>query len=87
MRATRRRVLVLNQFALPRSAAGGTRHVELFERLDGWEPTVLTGRRAPLDQSARAIQDGRSYSQGSQREPGSTPDAVPHAWFEIRPQG
>ncbi len=46
-----RRVLVLNQFALPRSAAGGTRHVELFERLEGWSTTILAGRRTLLDQS------------------------------------
>ena len=50
MTRIRRRVLVLNQFALPRSAPGGTRHVELFEKLQGWEPTVLAGRRGLLDQ-------------------------------------
>lgn len=48
----RRRVLVLNQFALPRSAPGGTRHVELFERLEDWETVILAGRRSLLDQSA-----------------------------------
>ena len=46
-----RRVLVLNQFALPRSAPGGTRHVELFERLEGWRATVLAGDKSMLDQA------------------------------------
>ena len=41
-----RRVLVLNQFAVPRSLPGGTRHVELFERLSHWSPTIIAGRRA-----------------------------------------
>ena len=43
-------MLVLNQFALPRSEGGGTRHVELFERLDGWEPTILAASRSMHDQ-------------------------------------
>ena len=40
-----RRVLVLNQFALPLSSAGGTRHVEVFSRLEGWTPLILAGRK------------------------------------------
>ena len=51
MSEARRRVLVLNQFALPRSAPGGTRHVELFGRLQRWRPVILAGRRALLNQS------------------------------------
>jgi glycosyltransferase involved in cell wall biosynthesis len=41
----RRRVLALNQFALPRTSAGGTRHVELFGLLQEWDATVLAGSR------------------------------------------
>lgn len=44
-RERRRRIVVLNQFALPRSQAGGTRHVELFGRLEGWEAIVVAGNR------------------------------------------
>jgi len=51
---TSRRVLVLNQFALPRSSAGGTRHVEVFGRLQGWQALVLAGRKALLNQSTVA---------------------------------
>lgn len=40
-----RRVIVLNHFACPRGAPGGTRHVELFGRLDGWTATVIAARR------------------------------------------
>ncbi len=41
-----KRVLVLNQFAVPRSMAGGTRHVELFEKLTEWDVTIIAGRRS-----------------------------------------
>ena len=51
-----RRILVLNHYALPRSAAGGTRHVELFGRLHGWDAKIiaadwnhLTGERMRPD--------------------------------------
>lgn len=43
-------VVVLNQFALPLSEGGGTRHVELFGQLDGWDSTVLAGSRHYFDQ-------------------------------------
>lgn len=39
---SRRRVLVLNHFAAHRGEPGGTRHVELFSRLDGWEHLIIT---------------------------------------------
>ena len=38
-----RHVLVLNHFARPRHLPGGTRHVELFTRLDGWQARVIAG--------------------------------------------
>ncbi|MET9023963.1 glycosyltransferase family 4 protein [Actinopolymorpha sp. NPDC004070] len=40
-----RRVLVLNQSALPRSQGGGTRHVELFGRLSRWSHRIVAGNR------------------------------------------
>ncbi len=43
--AMTRRVLVLNHFALPRSAAGGTRHVELFGRLRRWDAQIIAADR------------------------------------------
>lgn len=46
-----RRVLVLNQFALPRDQGGGTRHIDLFGRLgDDWSVTILAGNRNHSDQ-------------------------------------
>lgn len=39
------RVLVLNHFALPPGRPGGTRHVELCERLHHWDATILAGGR------------------------------------------
>lgn len=40
-----KKVLVLNQFALPRDQGGGTRHADLFSRLSGWKPTIVAGNR------------------------------------------
>lgn len=60
------RVLVLNQFALPRSQGGGTRHVELFGALPAWSHLILAG--------------GRNYSTQaaySRREPGFLTVPVP----------
>ena len=42
---TDRHVLVLNHFARPRHLPGGTRHVELFARLDGWQARIIAGDR------------------------------------------
>jgi len=39
-----RRVVVLNHFAAPLGAPGGTRHVELFARLRDWDATVIASR-------------------------------------------
>lgn len=38
-------VLVLNQFALPLTQAGGTRHVELFGALRHWSAVIVAGDR------------------------------------------
>ncbi|MEV1143631.1 glycosyltransferase family 4 protein [Micromonospora sp. NPDC049799] len=38
-------VLVLNHYAKPLSEPGGTRHVELFGRLTGWDWTIIAGDR------------------------------------------
>lgn len=38
-------VLVLNQFALPRTEGGGTRHIDLFGRLVDWQPLIVAGDR------------------------------------------
>lgn len=40
----KKRVVVLNHFAAPRGAPGGTRHVELFGKLQGWDATVIGSR-------------------------------------------
>lgn len=42
---TDRHVLVLNHFARPRHLPGGTRHVELFSRLSGWQARIIAGDR------------------------------------------
>ena len=47
----KRRVLVLNQLALPMSGGDGTRHVELFGRLIEWDARILAADRHYFDQS------------------------------------
>lgn len=54
----RRRVLVLNHFAVPRAAPGGTRHVELFGRLEGWEAVILASNRNLLTRTVAARGEG-----------------------------
>lgn len=53
----RRHVVVLNQFALPLSQGGGTRHTELFSRLDGWSHTIIAGERNHYSQEKFTTDD------------------------------
>lgn len=46
-----RTVVVLNHFAQPLSSPGGTRHVELFSKLTGWQARVIAADRNLLDGS------------------------------------
>lgn len=52
------RVLVLNHFAAPRGDAGGTRHVELFSRVEGWEHLIVAGNRNYLTGSTVTASPG-----------------------------
>lgn len=53
----RRRVLVLNHFAVPTGEPGGTRHTELFGALAGWDHLIVAARTNP---STRRRQRDRS---------------------------
>lgn len=55
-----RHVVVLNQFALPRTEGGGTRHVDLFGRLQSWAPILVAGDRNHGNQ-ARVRTDDRRF--------------------------
>lgn len=57
-RCERRHVLVLNHFAVPRAAPGGTRHVELFGRLENWDATILASNRNLLTRTVAAPGEG-----------------------------
>ncbi|MCT1619085.1 glycosyltransferase family 4 protein [Janibacter hoylei] len=57
--ARNRRVLVLNHFAAPRGEAGGTRHVELFSRLEGWEHLIIASNLNP--QTGRRVGDSDGF--------------------------
>lgn len=48
-----RRVLVLNHFAAPLGSPGGTRHVELFGRLERWQPTIVAANRNLLSRKSQ----------------------------------
>lgn len=52
-----RRVVVLNHFAAPRGAPGGTRHVELFGRLARWDAIVISSRVNYFTRSATRLDD------------------------------
>lgn len=54
-----RTVVVLNQFALPRSEAGGTRHVDLFGRLPDWQVLIVAGDRNHYSQRRFRTDDRR----------------------------
>ena len=43
-----RRVLVLNHFAKPPGQPGGNRHVDLFSRLNEWDPRIVAANRNNL---------------------------------------
>lgn len=55
--ASKRTVLVLNHFAQPPTSPGGTRHVELFSRLPGWNARVVASNRHGFDGS-RVLSSG-----------------------------
>lgn len=70
----RPRVLVLNHFAAPRGEPGGTRHVELFSRLTGWEYLIvasdrnhLSGARVPTTRGFATVPTTSYSSNGLQR--------------------
>ena len=53
-----RSVLVLNHFAVPRGHPGGTRHVELFSRLEGWRYLIVASELNHLTGEAQAAEPG-----------------------------
>ena len=55
-----KRVLVLNHFAVPEGAPGGTRHIEMFGALSGnWSATIVAADRNLLDRSRTRSDDRR----------------------------
>lgn len=57
--ARNRRILVLNHFAAPRGEAGGTRHVELFSRLKGWDYLIIASNLNP--QTGRKVGESEGF--------------------------
>jgi glycosyltransferase involved in cell wall biosynthesis len=53
----RRRVLVLDHFAVPLGEPGPTRHAELFGRLRGWDATILMSNRNRFTRSKQKAHD------------------------------
>ena len=50
-------VLVLNQYALPRTEGGGTRHIDLFSRLREWYPLIVASGRNHYSQATIRTKD------------------------------
>lgn len=70
----RPRVLVLNHFAVPRDQAGGTRHVELFGRLAGWDHLIIasdfnqvTGQRVAAERGIAVVHVPEYSANGGRR--------------------
>jgi glycosyltransferase involved in cell wall biosynthesis len=55
----RSHVLVLNQYALPRERGGGTRHIDLFGRLEGWQPLIVAAGRDHYSKETYETEDRR----------------------------
>jgi hypothetical protein len=53
-------VVVINQFALPRTEGGGTRHVDLFSRVRGFDATIIAGNRNHYSQKVFRTTDPHS---------------------------
>ena len=51
--------MVLNQYALPRTEGGGTRHIDLFSRTPDWQPLIVTGNRSHYTQKLFRATDDR----------------------------
>lgn len=54
-----RHVLVVNQFTLPRTEGGITRHVDLFDNVQGWRATFIAGNRSYSTQRKFETEDER----------------------------
>ena len=72
--ARRPRVLVLNHFAAPLGQPGGTRHVELFSKLSGWDYLIVasdrnnqTGEVVPAEPGFRTVRTISYTSNGFRR--------------------
>lgn len=52
-------MIVVNQFALPRSQGGGTRHADIFSRVDGYETVIFAGNRNYTTQLQYETEDHR----------------------------
>ena len=52
-------VVVVNQFALPRSQGGGTRHADIFGNVDGYDTVILAGDRNYTTQLRYTADDPR----------------------------
>lgn len=54
-----RPVIVMNQYALPRDLGGGTRHIDLFGRLEKWRPTLIATSYSHIERKKIHTDDKR----------------------------
>jgi len=74
---------VLNHFAVPRAAPGGTRHVELFGRLEGWDAVILASNRNLLTRTVAARGDGVRSVWTTPYSPGGASRVVNWASYAV----
>ena len=76
-----RGVVVLNQFALPPSERGGTRHVNLFGRLDAWEPLIVAANRNHATQRPFRTDDPRFHLMCAPEQSGARSACIDDDFF------
>mgnify|MGYP003453375579 FL=1 len=53
------KAIVIEHYAQPRDQGGGTRHVDLFDRLQGWETTFVASNVSHYTQKPYTTSDPR----------------------------
>lgn len=76
-----RRVLVLNQFAVPANCPGGTRHVEMFSLLKEWRTTFIIGDINYFS-GGKIVTDDRRFRTVRLRSTGKSPIRRAVGWLE-----
>lgn len=83
-----RKIVVVNQFALPRGESGGTRHVDLYGSLEGWDAIFIAGDINHSSSTRFTSDDRRFKLVGIPRYSGNGVSRVAGwFWYTLRAAG